>query len=126
MRQRFAVSLQDQHVKENEDATFTCKVYPDDCHITWLVNAKEVTNSDKYQIDAQGSSRTLKIRNASLDDAGPVAASVLNLQAEAQLTVEGIAVPLGIIKLHLYQMLKTKYNDALLDCFIIQYHIIIS
>ena len=82
--------MDDQHVRERENATFICKVYPSNTALTWAVNGRELKDGKKYKITSTGDERQLVVKDAREEDAKTITAYLGDTNTEAQLFVEGL------------------------------------
>ena len=89
-KSRFSRDLEDQYVREHEEATFSCEVYPEKSLVLWMVNGNEVTDTNKFKISANGQKHKMVIKDAVELDEGTVSAIAGEAKTEAQLIVQGI------------------------------------
>ena len=87
---RFLGRLEDQYVREESDAKFTCEVYPPRSDVNWVVNDKVISNSKKYRLTSSDGERCLVIKDTLEEDQGAVKAFVEEDSTQAALSVEGI------------------------------------
>ena len=88
----FVLHLEDTKGKENQDVTFTCKTNEDEIPVTWLVDGKPLTPSDKYIVQSDGFTHTLTIKNLSPIDTCEVTAIIGDNSSSAKLSVEGSVI----------------------------------
>ena len=81
--------LDDQHVREHDNATFTCEVYPAKSVLSWFMNDHKVKDDKKYKITSTDNRRQLIVKDVKEVDAKTVKASLGEAVSEADLTVEG-------------------------------------
>lgn len=81
--------IQDQQVKEEETATFTCQLSKPDIRVKWTLNGIKLLPDDNIIITADGDIRTLTIKKCQLDDTGSVACLINEKTTQAKLKVEG-------------------------------------
>ena len=106
---RFTRMLEDQYVKENEVAEFSCEVYPENSPIIWKFHGTDVdSNLSKYETHAIGKSRSLVIKDAREDDAGMVSAVVGDSDSHADLHVEGM-LPILVKEVYSTLPFSVKY-----------------
>ena len=86
---RFVTMLENQHVKENENATFACEVYPTKSVLTWFMNDHKIKDDRKYKMTSTKGQRQVVIKDVKEEDAKTVKASLGEPVSEADLTVEG-------------------------------------
>ena len=87
---RFTRNLEDQYVKENYTAEFSCDVYPIDSKVSWMFHGSDIDPSSlKFETKNNGKTRSLVIREAKEEDAGIVSAISGETDCHAELGVEG-------------------------------------
>ncbi|GFO38541.1 titin, partial [Plakobranchus ocellatus] len=83
----FTLPLSDTSAQAHESATFTCEVSKDDADVQWLVNDKEITPSDKFQVAKDGRKHSLTVVDLQPEDSGEFTARVGGKDTSASLTV---------------------------------------
>ena len=87
---RFLCTLEDVQVEENQDAHFSCEVYPDDIPAEWYIDDTRINPCDKYSMPVKGPKRHLQIKRATKEDEGRVSVTIGDsLKSSAGLSVEG-------------------------------------
>ena len=87
---RFLTPLKDQHVMQNEDASFFCKVHPDKAVVDWSLNGKHISSYDvKTDISNEGNKHSLLLKDVQEEDACIVTATIGETSTNANLFVEG-------------------------------------
>ena len=87
---RFLRTLEDVQIKENEDAHFSCEVYPDEIPVKWFIDGTQISLNGKYTMAIKGTKRLLHIKEAAKEDEGCVSAMIGDdLKSSADLSVEG-------------------------------------
>ena len=82
--------LEDKTINEMETVTFECEVSKSRAKVTYLKDGKEIEETDRVKITAQGTVRRLTISDSVLDDQAEYTVKVTsNLSTSAKLTVEG-------------------------------------
>ena len=89
----FIKQLSNQEVEETEDAVFTCQLSKPNQEVTWKINGKPVTPSDKYIIQCQDNVYTLTIKNCQLDDTSDITVVTKDGKSDAHLIVIGMKKP---------------------------------
>lgn len=74
---------------ENTDATFTCTVNDDEAEVTWTINGKPISESDKYHISSDEVTHSLTIKDVCPEDTGIVQATTGDQSTSAELTIAG-------------------------------------
>ena len=88
---RFLRTLEDIQIKENEDAHFSCEVYPDEIPVKWFIDGTQIAPNDKFSMPIKGAKRHLHIKKATKEDQGRVSAMIGDdLKSSADLSVEGM------------------------------------
>ena len=87
---RFLSQLEDQHVKENDSASFTCEVYPAKAPLTWSANGQNIKDGKKYKISSANNERKLVVKNVKEEDTATITAALVEESTSARLTVEGL------------------------------------
>jgi len=59
------------------------------CNVKWLKEGKEVTQSDKYQFQSDGTSRTIVIKNATIEDVAEFTCVAESVRTVTELELEG-------------------------------------
>lgn len=85
----FIADLRNITVCEGEDAIFKCVVSPEDTHLAWRLNGKQVARKDRAVISSNGLCHMLCIHNCVVSDSGRVTADAEGLLSEAELQVQG-------------------------------------
>lgn len=85
----FVADLRNITVCEGEDAIFKCVVSPEDTHLAWRFNGKQVALKDRAVISSNGLCHMLCIHNCTVSDSGRVTADAEGLLSEAELQVQG-------------------------------------
>ena len=82
---------------EHQEATFTCQLNKVGASVKWLKNGQELTASDRYEITSDGAFHTLRMPDATMDEAAEYTIVSGDVSATAKLTVDGeYAISLGI------------------------------
>ena len=85
--------LEDIQIKENEDAHFSCEVYPDDIPVKWYINRTQIKPSNKYSMPHKGPERHLHVKGATKADEGRVSVRIDEyVKSSADLSVEGTLI----------------------------------
>lgn len=85
----FIAELRNITVCEGEDAVFKCVVSPEDTHLAWRLNGKQVARKERAVISSNGLCHMLCIHNCMVSDSGRVTADAEGLLSEAELQVQG-------------------------------------
>ena len=89
----FVRMLEDVQTHENEDAHFSCEVYPDKIPVQWYIDGMLISPSDRYSMPLNGPERHLHIKGATKVDEGRVSVMIGDeLQSYADLSVEGMRI----------------------------------
>ena len=82
--------MEDQHVREHENAKFSCEVYPQKSALEWTINGRKVQDSKKHKLTVNGAQRHLLIKDASeADHYVRICGSLEDNTSEARLLVDG-------------------------------------
>ncbi|XP_075870110.1 obscurin-like protein 1 isoform X2 [Nelusetta ayraudi] len=84
----FIAELRNITVCEGEDAVFKCVVSPEDTHLAWRLNGKQVARKERAVISSNGLCHMLCIHNCMVSDSGRVTADAEGLLSEAELQVQ--------------------------------------
>ena len=88
--------LKNVQIRENEDAHFSCEVYPDDIPVNWYLDGTQIGPNDKYSMPIKGPKRDLHIKDAAKEDEGRVSVVINDdLKSSADLSVEGTHMSRG-------------------------------
>ncbi len=85
----FASPLKDTSVPESETATFTCELSKPDKKVTWHKNGKEIVPDEHFEIKAEGTVHTLKVKDTVSEDAAEYSVKLGDETTKAKLTVVG-------------------------------------
>ena len=96
--------LDDQHVREHDNATFTCQVYPAKSVLSWFINDKKVKDDKKYKMTSKDNQRQLVVKDVKEEDAKTVKISLGDAVSEAALTVEGDLSVLSYYYIRIYHI----------------------
>ena len=99
------MELSDQKITEGEDVTFSCTLSKSDADVTWMCDGKKIKASKTYQIQRDGVTHTLVIRNVGHDQSAEYTLKTKDASSSAKLTVEG---NFGIKEVVLF----LKYNNC--------------
>ena len=89
MAPKFTKPLSDATILEGDTAELTCEVNKEGATVKWFADAKEITDDDKFEIIAEATVHTLRVKDAALSDAGEITAKVEDEQTSAKLSIEG-------------------------------------
>ena len=92
--------LQDLEVLEGGSGMFECEFSKPDLKVTWFLNGKPVPHSYKFTSRNDGKTYRLLIKDASVDDAGPISCSFDEVNTSANLKVKGDSVKKKITNTH--------------------------
>lgn len=83
-------TMKNQNVVQTQDAVFSLELTHEGVRgAQWIKNGVEIQPSPKYEISAQGTVHTLKIRNCTTQDESVYSFRLGKLSANARLNVEG-------------------------------------
>lgn len=85
----FLSQIQDQYVKEEETAEFTCQLTKPGLRVKWMLNGSLLTPDENIVITANDDIRTLKIKKCQLSDIGTISCHISDKSTKAKLMVEG-------------------------------------
>ena len=85
----FTSPLTDGSVVAGETAVLSCDVSKPNCKVSWYKNGTEIKPSDTVQLETNGTTQTLTIRNVNTMDAGDYTCRLGDEETKAKLTVLG-------------------------------------
>ncbi|KAF7708348.1 hypothetical protein HF521_017405 [Silurus meridionalis] len=89
---KFVSKLNNVVANEGKDAIFKCSITPADVSVRWLFNDVPVTTGPKFKIAHGGTSHSLTITAATLDDVGEISVDAEGKVCKATLQVQKLPV----------------------------------
>ncbi|KAM7380834.1 hypothetical protein PAMP_004106 [Pampus punctatissimus] len=108
----FIAELRSITVCEGEDAVFKCVVSPEDTHLVWCLNGKQVAQNERTVISSNGLCHMLCIHNCTVSDSGRVTADAEGLVSEAELQVQEEQV---LFTKKMKPVIAEEYSEASLE-----------
>ncbi|XP_010790538.1 obscurin-like protein 1 [Notothenia coriiceps] len=108
----FIAELRNITVREGEDAVFKCVVSPEDTHLVWRQNGKQVAPNERTVISSNGLCHMLCIHNCMVSDSGRVTADAEGTVSEAELHIQEQQV---LFTKKMMPVVAEEYSEATLE-----------
>uniref|UniRef100_UPI00398F0F38 obscurin-like protein 1a isoform X2 n=1 Tax=Pristiophorus japonicus TaxID=55135 RepID=UPI00398F0F38 len=105
--------LEDQEVRENDNAVFVCEVSHEEVKSEWFQNGDRIKSNSTVKIRQEGTKHFLLICNVMAEDAGEIRFTAKNVESAAHLDVNEL--PIKIVK-PLRDKTALEKHKVILEC----------